>query len=37
VDLAIDELDDLTALLGAHGFMGGSVHFAIVAQCRKCP
>jgi hypothetical protein len=24
-------------MLGAHGFIGGSVHFAIVAQCKKCP
>jgi Fur family transcriptional regulator, ferric uptake regulator len=36
VDLAIGELDDLTAMLGAHGFMAGSVHFAIVAQCKTC-
>lgn len=37
VDLALGELEDLTAMLGAHGFMVGSVHFAIVAQCENCP
>ena len=37
VDLAIGELENLTAMLGAHGFTVGSVHFAIVAQCENCP
>jgi Fur family transcriptional regulator, ferric uptake regulator len=37
VDLALGELDDLADMLGAHGFMVGSVHFAIVAQCENCP
>jgi len=35
-DLALDELGDLTELLGAHGFSLGSTHFAIVAQCGDC-
>lgn len=37
VDLALGELNDLTSMLGAHGFTVGSVHFAIVAQCENCP
>lgn len=36
VDLALDELDALSGVLGAHGFAMGSVHFAIVARCTEC-
>ena len=36
VDLALDQLEPLTSMLGGHGFRMGSVHFALVVRCIDC-
>lgn len=35
VDLPMDELDPLAALLERHGYQPDTVHFALVSRCRE--